>query len=349
MAAGCTMAFIASLSFPNGRLRATSEPLSRVPLCRRHETRSTLKFRRSSFNGNAGEIWASSLPKMRFLTLMPTMLGTQQKPNDSNKSSRSSKPTPPPPQLPPRSTIFATRVLISVAYGGFFLYALFFGPGTLTGSKELENIVTLNVDDVNTIAFSIFCLLGAIPMNYAVALNPGASKKQKVPFVPSMILSFFTGFGGIGPYLITRRHVPKISREEVESRGPIARILESRLTSVGTAIFSAYTYIRCLGLLETSNDALRDMIFYSSFVDFIRLTRVDRFVCVSTVDFFLLSVLLWGPLTEDMRRRGWFVKGGKTESALTALSILLVPGFGAALYFMLRPPLPNRSSSESGD
>lgn len=335
---GCSMAFIACFSPTVGK--------SPTPFHCRSRFRQTVKLSTSSFRGNSGNTFAP-MEQRSASRSVPVMLETRPKSKGSGKFSKPPKPTPPPPEVPSRATVLGTRILMGVVFVGFVSYALFLGPGSLTDSKELENILTMNFEDVNVVVFAIFCLLGAIPMNYAVALNPGVSKEQKVPFLPSALSSFFAGFAGIGPYLITRKYVPLITKQEVESRGIVARILESRWTSVGTAIFSIYSYVRCLGFFANANEALRDAMFYSSFVDFVRLIKVDRFASVATVDFILLSVFLWGPLTEDMRRRGWFFKGGQIESVLTALSILAVPGFGAALYFVLRPPLPDQINTKS--
>lgn len=332
------MAFIASFSSTIGK--------SHMPFHFRSRIRQTVKLSTSSFCGNSGNTFAP-LERGSTSRSVPVMLETRPKSKGSGKFSKPPKPTPPPPEVPSRATVIGTRSLMGVVFVGFVSYALFLGPGSLTDSKELKNIITMNFEDVNVVVFAIFCLLGAIPMNYAVALNPGVSNEQKIPFVPSVLSSFFAGFAGIGPYVITRKYVPSITKQEVESRGTVGRILESRWTSVGTAIFSMYSYVRCLGFFGNANEALRDAMFYSSFIDFLRLIKVDRFASVATVDFILLSVFLWGPLTEDMRRRGWFYKGGQLESVATALSILAVPGFGAALYFVLRPPLPDQVNSES--
>lgn len=341
------MAFVASLPPAVGKSRTFSNSFPCTPFSSWRHAQSTDKLSLSSFNGKFVKTYAPFGHQRETSGSTPVMLETKQRSKDSGRYPRRPKPTPPPPEVPSRTTVLVTRVLMGVAYVGFLSYGLFLGPGSsLNDSKELENLIAMNFEDVNVVVWSVFFLLGAMPLNYAVALNPGASDKQRLPFLPSALLSFFTGFGGIGPYLITRKYVPSISKQEVASRGIVARILESRWTSVGTAIFSLYCYVRCLGFFANANDALRDIMFYSSFVDFVRLTRADRFVSTSTADLILLSVLLWGPLTEDMRRRGWFVKGGEIESALTALSILAVPGFGAALYFVLRPPLPDQTKTD---
>lgn len=60
-----------------------------------------------------------------------------------------------------------------------------------------------------------------------------------------------------------------------------------------------------------------------------------------------MSLLTWGPLTEDMRRRGWFTPGSEFESNITAASILSTPGFGAAVYLVLRPRLPEALAEEA--
>lgn len=119
-------------------------------------------------------------------------------------------------------------------------------------------------------------------------------------------------------------------------------MLESRWLSVGTLLFSLWCYAFSLGIFTPGGQQYRDVVFYASGVNLLRLLSTDRFVSVTSADFVILSVIIWGPLTEDMSRRGWFVKGKKLESALTALSFMLVPVLGPALYLATRSSLPER-------
>lgn len=53
---------------------------------------------------------------------------------------------------------------------------------------------------------------------------------------------------------------------------------------------------------------------------------------VTTLDFCALWLLFYGPLVEDMRRRGM-------DEGLAPL-FAAVPIFGATTYLLVRPPLP---------
>lgn len=117
-------------------------------------------------------------------------------------------------------------------------------------------------------------------------------------------------------------------------------MLENRWLSVGTLLFSLWCYGFSLGLFTPGGQQYRDVVFYASSVNLMHLISTDRFVSTTCADFVISSLIIWGPLTEDMSRRGWFVKGKELESALTALSFMLIPVLGPALYLVTRSPLP---------
>ena len=238
------------------------------------------------------------------------------------------------------------RIPILLAYIGFVLYGFFLGPGSNASSDVLRKTLAGSYDEINDLFFAIFNLMGALGLVYASILNPGAAQQSKLPTGIFSFLGMFLGFIGIGPYVIARDYVPSVTKEQVEKKGVISKVLESRIFGLFPLIYSLWAYSFAFGIFTPGTESWHDVVFYSAAVDLWRLCKSDRFVSSTTIDFITLSSLLWGPLTEDMKRRGWFIKGREGDSILTALSILMVPVIGPALYLVVRPRLPEKSKSE---
>lgn len=225
----------------------------------------------------------------------------------------------------------------------FVSFTFILGPGPLSDLGEIGKILKGQLDDVNDIFYAIFNLMGGMAVNYAALLNPGATEQKRfLPFEPFGIAGLFFGFLGLGPYLVGRNYVPKVAAEQVQGRGWFSRILESRWLGLGTILFSVWCYSFAFGVFTPGTQEFRDIVFYASGKNLWRLIQSERGVSSTCIDFVVLSTLIWGPLTEDMSRRGWFVKGREFESTLTAISFMLLPVFGPALYLSTRPSLPAR-------
>lgn len=239
------------------------------------------------------------------------------------------------------NTIPPSRMALGVFYTGFIVYSFFLAPGSVTDG-QIINILSGKLDGVNDLFFAVFNLLGATGLNYVALLNAGASNQKRLPTELFSVSSFFFGFFAIGPYLVGRKYVPNATREDIHERGLLSRIFESRIFSVGTVIYALWAYAFAFGLFTPGTMEYHDVLLYSSWVNLTRLAAVDRGVCVSCLDFVTLSSLVWGPLTEDMTRRGWFRKGKEMESIISALSFMMVPALGPAVYLVLRSRLPGR-------
>ncbi|PXF49279.1 hypothetical protein BWQ96_00853 [Gracilariopsis chorda] len=259
---------------------------------------------------------------------------TDEMKTETSSTSTPSKSTSPVP------SIRVERVATGVAAAVFAIYGLVLAPGSLTDLGEIGRILSGRLDEVNDLFFAIFNLLGAVSFNFAVLLNPGASRQKLLSTGLFSFLGVFFGFGALGPYLAAREYVPSVSSEEVAAQGITSRVLESRAFSVGLLVYVLWIYAFALGVFTPGTENLHDAIFYAAGVNLFRLFSTDRFASVSVVDLVCLSLATWGPLTEDMRRRGWFAEGRLSESYLTALSIASTPGLGVALYLIMRPRLP---------
>lgn len=240
-------------------------------------------------------------------------------------------------------SIALQRYVTGFTYAAFVVYALFFAPGSISESVEYGKLFSGNFNDTNDIFFAIFNLVGATCINFAVLLNAGASRQTRLPTRWFSLLGVFVGFFALGPYLTARDYAPSATVEDVEKAGFISRILESRLFSIGNFLYTLWIYAFAFGLFSPGSEQLHDVMFYSSLVELGRMFTSDRAVCITIIDTVVLSIGTLGALTEDMKRRGWFEKGREGESLLTALSIILAPGLGPALYLALRPRLPHKN------
>jgi len=117
----------------------------------------------------------------------------------------------------------------------------------------------------------------------------------------------------------------------------LLRLGESKLFAAGLVAAAAWCYVTAFVPLDAPFDAW-DLILYARWVDWAETARVDRLVAATTADVGFMSVAVWGPLTEDMRRRRLY--GGGWADVAFAASVVAVPVFGVALYALLRPPLP---------
>lgn len=252
------------------------------------------------------------------------------------------------PSIPSTPSIRSERIATAIAYIGFAIFSLFFAPGEGFQSPELAPLLSGDISNVNDIVFAILNLFGVVVLCHSVLLNPGGGRQTRLPFVPFTLGAFFLGIGFLGPYIIARDYVPSISAEEVADRSWYSRWLEGKPNAIFTVLYAVWAYAFALGLFTPGSEQLHDLIFYSAAVDLWRLMQSDKIICNTTIDFLLMSIAMWSPLKEDMRRRGWFVPGRETESAFTALSILSTPGLGPAIYILLRPGLPSAEEMEKG-
>ena len=234
-------------------------------------------------------------------------------------------------RLGPRG-VFVLGVWLS-----FLIYAAFFSPGEAASPILFEIVKHPLKPHVNTIYFAIFNMLGALGAIYPALLASG-EVYQPVPLLPFGVGSLFTGFFSIGPYLAVRKFRSKFDTNKKLTR--LASITESKAFGTGLLAFALFCYAIALGVMD--EPGTRDALFYERTIELRSLFKTDKLVNVSMIDFALLSVFMWGPLTEDMARRSLFSEKSPTD-ILTALIILTAPVLGPSLYLVLRPSLDRRS------
>lgn len=223
--------------------------------------------------------------------------------------------------------------LIGAVWLGFIVYAFGFAPGLDDAAKAADAVLleTLIKDPaspaVEPLFKFIFSSLGLIPLMNLAILWPGG-ERQKIP-PQTLILSLAAGFFAAAPYLALREFRPTVS--EGEWNGLASKVFENRL--FGAAMTLGATKLAFDAGVEVAADpashlAAMKELFWSS-----------TFAHVSTLDLTVLSVVFFGTIGEDMRRRDWY-------SFPKALAFSAVPVLGPALYLLARPALVRTPEAE---
>ena len=98
-------------------------------------------------------------------------------------------------------------------------------------------------------------------------------------------------------------------------------------------IFAAGCVASALGLYALGGSALLGPDSADHIAAYSQLYGSSQLTHVSTLDLTVLSVLMWGIIGEDARRRDWF------EPA-KVVPFVALPVLGPALYLLVRPRLP---------
>merc|ERR1712146_441717 len=214
---------------------------------------------------------------------------------------------------------------------GLLSYAAIFAPG---GSPEatsydlelIRTILSTPFDGtVSPVFIFIFNALGIIPAVLASLLLSG-SKGQRIPAAPFVFGSFVVGYFSVSPYLIAREERIDVT---YENRGFGTNAFESKLTSLALVTFSSYLIF----YVFTGGEA-----FSESVSSYLELFKTSKLVNVSSIDFTILSLAMYDPMKEDMRRRDW--KG------YPAQAFCAIPALGPSIYLSLRPPLKSRDGNK---
>lgn len=246
-----------------------------------------------------------------------------------------------PPQSPSPRIIRINRIILSIAYVSFVIYAAAFAPRDWHSSYELQKLLDLDFGRSNDAFIALVGLSLVTTSNYIGALNAGAPR-QTIPSTPFTILATFFGFFAIGPYLIFRKYASKVSQEEFSTQPRSIQVIENSWFFIPFVVVSLGVYAYAFGSFEPGGEIIHDLLFYSSLENLLRISKTDAFVNIVCVDFVIRTFLLWGPLTEDMRRRGWFSSDNRGVSIITALIILCTPGLGPSLYLSTKSELPTK-------
>lgn len=181
----------------------------------------------------------------------------------------------------------------------------------------------------NALFITVFNLLGLYAAPLACLLMPGA-RGQKLPAAPFLLGSMFGGYGVLGIYASTRKPNPlPVSKSDLGWF--TANVLENKFFNYFILALVTSSYV-------TSGAAIA---FISNPGELIQgykdlLAEDSAIVSASSLDFVILTLSAASFIPEDLSRRGY---KGDWSPELIALSTLLLPGVGVALYCALRPSL----------
>lgn len=233
------------------------------------------------------------------------------------------------------STRGAEPVLLLALYVIVMIYAFFLAPGSLFDLTEVLKVVSSGYGPANDIFAGIFNLLVPIGLGLFGMLSAGAPAQKELSTELFGVLSSFLGFYGGGLYLALRRYAPRVSRDALCASSFVVRVMQTRLVGAFVTVYGVVSYAYTLGFQSENNAG-----FVANLMEFGKLVQSDRYVFATALDLLLLAFLAYGPLVEDMRRRGWRFEGlQEAKSRATASLILLVPGVGVGIYLLTRPPI----------
>lgn len=225
----------------------------------------------------------------------------------------------------------------------------------LIDAGALADVLALRIDDANSILLGVSGLMIVLGFSYYPLVNAGSARQKTLNTDAFGLASVLLGFFTMGPYLALREYVPSITKEEAGST-IVRRALESVIPGLITVVGGLVCYSVALSITAPGEE-YRDVLVYSTWVDFLRLLATERWANVVAANVAGLAIAVYDPLVEDMKRRGWSFKGKeRLESVLAALSIIALPGLGVGTYLLLRPSLPSKpkrtkpnASAQSGE
>lgn len=170
-------------------------------------------------------------------------------------------------------------------------------------------------------------LIGLVGLPLACVIMPGA-KGQKLNPTPFLFGSVFAGYGSLGPFIITRKPVTSVDKDDLGWF--TENVLENKIFNwaLFLALANAYAISGAAGSL------LND--FGGTFNEFFGMIQGSALGTATTADFSILCLTGASLIPEDLERRGM---KDETKAYAIAASTLLLPAAGLALYAALRPAL----------
>lgn len=217
------------------------------------------------------------------------------------------------------------------------VFAFGYAPGEIGSQADNDLIMKLVNDpvgggDVNRLWFAVWNFFAVVPGTLACLLIPSVKKDQWLPAGPFVLSAAFLGYFTLGPYMYLRNSTVGSGSLELTPRkkGMVASALENRFFGIILALLAC-----SIPFVSGLVDAVATTGVSSVLSDYADLFFSSRFVAVATTDLFILTVIASALIPEDLRiRRGG--QEGKYDTAL-AVSTLLLPAIGSALYIALRP------------
>lgn len=230
---------------------------------------------------------------------------------------------------------FLSGIKINLPYA--LAYATFIGFAYVRSAAEadgasMEMIQQFIADPLNPgfneLFLTVFNTLGLYFAPMACLLMP-AAKGQKFPATPFILGSMFGGYGVLGIYASTRESDPS-PVTKADLGWFTANVLENKLFNYFIAALFTSAYITSGAVGALISDPVQLIKGYGdSFSE-------TALVSASSMDFVILTLAAASFIPEDLSRRGY---RGSVSPEVVALSTVLLPGAGAALYCALRPSL----------
>ncbi|GAB0489321.1 hypothetical protein MMPV_000538 [Pyropia vietnamensis] len=218
----------------------------------------------------------------------------------------------------------ARAAVVATAWAGLLLSVSALAPPGLSLWPVLSHGPTLSAHPLGAALWGLrACLVAAA----AILLTPG-SRDQRLP-TWAFLGAALAGGGGyvLGPYLALRRYRPSVGRSEI---GAMARVTEGRVFS---ALFLGLAAVAVVGVVSVLGGV--------GLAGARALLMEDPWTWAAAVDVVYLWVALWGPLCEDMRRRGLYEASSFADNVLAA-GVVAGGTVGVLLYGLLRPKLEDR-------
>lgn len=212
------------------------------------------------------------------------------------------------------------KILIGLIWFGFLVYTIGLNPlGRIDTWQTGGQLVTFQLDEVNSYLVAIFWMMWIWPMVYACLMFVDR-QMQQVPAWPFFVGSCLLGVMGLAPYFLLRQRQPTYTG--VKDRWIVW--LEQRYTAIGLLAIALLLILYAL----TTGD-------WGEFVQQFR-TRIP--IHLITLDWLLLGLVfpLTGLFADDMARRN-------VQNRRVFWAIALVPLIGPLLYLCWRPPLTAKS------
>lgn len=280
-----------------------------------------------SQNDKKTMILTSSYKKKKSFGLLPLQAEKTGRESTSTSSSSNSS----------QSLNIRIEPLYFAAWVALLVFAFVFAPGEVGSQADNGLIMKLVNDpvgggDVNRLWFAVWNFFAVVPATLACLLIPSVKKDQWLPAGPFVLSSAFLGYFTLGPYMYLRRSTKGSGNQDLATKkGFVTAILENRFFGIFLAALAC-----SIPFVSGLVDAVATNGAASVLSDYVDLFSSSRFVAVATTDLFILTVIASALIPEDLKlRRGG--KEGKYDIAI-AVSTLLLPAIGSALYIALRPP-----------
>ena len=124
--------------------------------------------------------------------------------------------------------------------------------------------------------------------------------------------------------------------------GKLDKFLNGRTIPLICTIANILIYCLPFGVFSSKDETLLDKAFFLYLVDIPQLVTTDKFAFIVAIILFILSIFTVSPLTDDMRKRGWFRSENQFESIFVACIVVVLPGLGPSMYLLFRPEVSSK-------